>query len=328
MVELLQNCPVCAAPLRQPGESLPDTGGHAYDCPRCGQFGLEDAVRNALRADDLSERQRASLSHVIRLAQSPDARPLVTASLFRQNLKLMLLPTPLEQADNLLRFLAEAQPVPGEPIAINVVEHRAIAGSVTDGGFIFVVRWMQQDGLIEATLQSYYVEGIGHLINGEAIVVLTFRGWERCENLRRGGGTGHTAFIAMKFGCDELTRIVDEHFRPAVKETGFTLRRLDDVPKAGLIDDRLRVEIKAARFLLADLTHGNPGAYWEAGYAEGLGKPVIYTCRQSVFDDPGLRPHFDTNHHLTISWDPERPEEAAEMLKATIRATLPDAKLA
>ena len=51
-----------------------------------------------------------------------------------------------------------------------------------------------------------------------------------------------------------------------------------------MIDDRLRVEIQSARFLIADLTHENRGAFWEAGYAEGLGKPVIYTCEESVFN--------------------------------------------
>ncbi len=134
--------------------------------------------------------------------------------------------------------------------------------------------------------------------------------------------------MAMKFGDKELDELVDEFFRPAVAKTGFTLRRLDDVPKAGLIDDRMRVEIKSSRFLIADLTHANNGAYWEAGYAEGLGKPVIYTCKKSVFDNPGERPHFDTNHHLTVVWDADDRESAAERLKATIRATMPDAKQA
>jgi nucleoside 2-deoxyribosyltransferase len=74
--------------------------------------------------------------------------------------------------------------------------------------------------------------------------------------------------------------------------------------------------------LIADLTHANNGAYWEAGYAEGLGKPVIYRCNRAVFERE--RTHFDTNHHLTVIWDPAAPTEAAEQLKATIGATLPD----
>ena len=128
--------------------------------------------------------------------------------------------------------------------------------------------------------------------------------------------------MAMKFGEPDLDAFLSDHLRPAVKATGFELRRLDDTPKAGLIDDRPRVEIQACRFLIADLTHANNGAYWEAGYAEGLGKPVIYTCKRSEFAKAS---HFDTNHHLTVLWEPDQLAEAAKSLTNTIRATIPEA---
>ena len=134
----------------------------------------------------------------------------------------------------------------------------------------------------------------------------------------------------MKFNEDDLDRMFFDYFKPASLCAGFDLYKLDDEPRAGLIDDRLRLEIRGSRFLVADLTHGNQGAYWEAGYAEGLGKPVIYTCRKDVFEshDKKARPHFDTNHHLTIVWDPNNPVLAGDQLKVTIRATLPsEAKL-
>jgi hypothetical protein len=128
--------------------------------------------------------------------------------------------------------------------------------------------------------------------------------------------------MAMPYDDPRLDKVVDDCFRPAVKQTGFSLERLDDRPRAGLIDDRLRVAIRTARFLIADLTHGNQGAYWEAGYCEGLGKPVIYTCEKTVFD--AKETHFDTNHHLTVPWEERDLAAAAQRLKATIRATLPD----
>jgi len=129
--------------------------------------------------------------------------------------------------------------------------------------------------------------------------------------------------MAMQYGDPVLDGIVNDHFRPGVAQTGFDLKRLDDVPKAGLIDDRLRVEIKSARFLVVDLTRANKGAYWEAGYAEGLGKPVIYTCDETRFREDS---HFDTNHHLHVLWRAENIADAVQRLKATIRATIPEAK--
>lgn len=123
----------------------------------------------------------------------------------------------------------------------------------------------------------------------------------------------------MPYGNTDLDSVVDEFIRPAVGQTGFVLQRLDDDPRAGLIDDQLRVDIQTSRFLIADLTHGNRGAYWEAGYAEGLGKPVIYTCEEEGFSET----HFDANHHLTVIWHIDRLDKARKELKAVIRATLP-----
>ena len=54
-----------------------------------------------------------------------------------------------------------------------------------------------------------------------------------------------------------------------------------------------------------------------------LGRPVIYTCRKDVFDDEKKRPHFDTNHHLTVIWDPAAFDEAMTQLKTVISVTLP-----
>ena len=111
--------------------------------------------------------------------------------------------------------------------------------------------------------------------------------------------------------------------KDAVSKTGFEIRRLDEEKRAGLIDDKLRVEIRRSKFLIADLSDENNGAYWEAGYAEGLGMQVIYICEEEKFEQK--KTHFDTNHHLTVQWknDPESLQKFAEELKATIRATFP-----
>ena len=66
----------------------------------------------------------------------------------------------------------------------------------------------------------------------------------------------------MKFGDSELDEMVDKCFRRAVRRMGFELRR---------------AAVLSARFVISDLTHGSYGAYWEAGFGEGRGIPVIYT---------------------------------------------------
>jgi len=103
--------------------------------------------------------------------------------------------------------------------------------------------------------------------------------------------------------------------------TGFELRILTDGQGAGLIDNQIRAAIRRAAFVIADLSHDNNGAYFEAGFAEGIGLHVIYTCRADIFKEK--KTHFDTNHMVTIPWDPLDMPAAAEQLKNMIRATLP-----
>ena len=96
--------------------------------------------------------------------------------------------------------------------------------------------------------------------------------------------------------------------------------------RAGLIDAIMEHEIRRCRFVVADLSDDNAGAYWEAGFAEGLGKPVFYICCEKEPSDPTIdkKTHFDTNHRQTVSWspDPVSFETTSEKLKAVIRNTL------
>jgi nucleoside 2-deoxyribosyltransferase len=82
----------------------------------------------------------------------------------------------------------------------------------------------------------------------------------------------------------------------------------------------MRAKIRDSAFVLVDLTHDNSGAYWEAGYAEGLGKPVIYLCEESKFEK--AKTHFDTNHCTTVTWDIENVEQFKTKLIATLRNSL------
>jgi hypothetical protein len=237
----------------------------------------------------------------------------VERSLCRQRHAAKSLPTPDAQADNLIRWLGDNSLGPGETARVGSPTHSAIIGAMSGKGFDFILKGLRDEWL----LSNYQALG-DHPQAG----YLTFAGWQRYEALRIGIPSGRVAFMAMKFGEPHLDAFLSDHLRPAVKATGFERWRLGDSPKAGLIDDRLRVEIQACRFLIADLTHAKNGAYWEAGYAEGLGKPVIYTCKRSEFAKAS---HFDTNHHLTVLWESDKLAEAAKNLMNTIRATIPEA---
>jgi len=144
-------------------------------------------------------------------------------------------------------------------------------------------------------------------------------GWNEFDRFRRTASDSRLAFMAMPYNVDLLDSVYSTHIKPAIDQCGFEIRRLDDKPKAGMIDDRMRVEIRRSRFLLAELTKQNKGVYWEAGFAEGLGIPVIYLCNARDFK----RIHFDTSHLTTVKWHSNNLEQLSVDLKNVIRATLP-----
>ena len=279
-----------------------------YDCPNCGKYEISGSASSEGKLET-NETLRAVLSHMIWKMQDNAKVPMI----FTTHLDLAekgTVPDPAEQLDNLIRFLGQAQPSPGTELNVPALCLRAKIGCWKREDEIFIVDSAEKQGLVN---NAAFRSGNG--------LRLTMEGWQRFHELMRGSVSSRTAFMAMPFTNPEVNAVFNDVFRDAVKATGFHLKRLDDEPAAGSIDDRLRVEIRMCRFLIADLTCNNSGAYWEAGYAEGMGKPVIYTCNKFYFNKEGT--HFDTNHHQTVLWDPANPNKAADELKNTIRATLP-----
>ncbi len=301
-------CPVCGSAVTERQQRPGSRDSNFYDCPNCGQY-LIDRTPLA-RIEGLDIKARAILSEEIWRSQSGD-QPFEISSNHLTAAESAELPDPAEQLDLLVLFLGQHQETPGAAVKVAWGNLRAKIGAVTRDDESFILNAAVEGGFVDNSESSMPT----------CSVLLTMRGWERFHEIQRGAVHSRIAFMAMPFGNDTVKRMVDEVFRSAVKETGFDLKRLDDSPPAGLIDNRLRVEIRLCRFLIADLTDANNGAYWEAGYAEGLEKPVIYTCSKEYFDEH--KTHFDTNHQHTIVWDPTDAEKAAEDLKATIRATLP-----
>ena len=59
---------------------------------------------------------------------------------------------------------------------------------------------------------------------------------------------------------------------------------------------------------------------WEAGYMEGLGKPVIYISEKTKFDK--AKTHFDTNHCTTVPWSRTNDAGFRELFIETLRRSL------
>jgi hypothetical protein len=302
-----ESCPICDRALESEREQIGRARAVWISCSLCGEYGITEEAQDSIRDDGLFSDPVKALRvrhHWFRRHETATDSLMTKERL--EALSERPLPDLSQQVDLLVLWLGRNLK-PGQSISLDDGDFfQAVVGSETREGCSFVGEYLVKRGLFEGTDCA---SKDGWCCQGS----LTFEGWANFVELQRGAKTSRRAFFASKWGDSTLDQMVERVFRPAVRATGFELFRLDDEPKAGLIDDRLRVEIRRSRFLIADLTHGNNGAYWEAGYAEGLGKPVIYVCEQKKFDKD--KSHFDTNHHLTVAWDENDPETTAAKLK-------------
>lgn len=220
---------------------------------------------------------------------------------------------PLEQRINIIRYIGDKVTEKGGTIALRISDITPLNGEADETLSHYLIEELEKRGEIifarPLTMGGGYDE-----------VNLSLEGWKIYEVEKRGMVAGNYGFIAMQFNDNELETFVQEVVTPTVEKMGFNLIDVRDVSKAGIIDNIIRSQIRSARFVIADLTHDNNGAYWEAGYAEGLGKPVIYICEKAKFEEK--RTHFDTNHCTTVLWSRDDDDGFRKELTATLRLSL------
>lgn len=305
-----KNCMICGLPLQ---EFEPDSYSTKCECRNCGRFQTKGWDYPSKLFSEMQLENRAAVAHGIRKRQH--AVPLLITREFIDESIRDGLPSIKEQSNRLLYELGtRLQAVSfGKTYKFNLEELPARIGARDPDDVVFLFSQLESRGLVrhEVRLDPKL----------PCIAALTFPGWEKFEGLKSSIDS-RDAFMAMGYGdtnCDKILEV----FKAATRQTGFILYRLDERPEAGIIDNRMRVAIRTSRFVIADITTANLGAYWEAGFAEGLEKPVIYTCSREEFDNKKRR-HFDVEHSQFVIWDLARPERASEDLKATIRETIPE----
>ena len=318
------DCPVC---LNIEGGSCNFSFQACYfECNVCGNYRVDPELCSHaqagaldLRSWRLSKVQTGVLSHRIRMmtneAQNKDSDPLLITRDVLDSLRAnAVLPSPAAQAANFVRFVGDNVSGSGEAIRELPLHIHATIGALTRASAVRLIWELTERGIIRSGGTGTFGQ------TDPTFIILSLDGWELYEAQKRGNVEGNFGLIAMQFNERELDDFVQNVVKPTVTEIGYDLVDIRDVSRAGIIDNIMRIRIREARFVIADLTHDNNGAYWEAGYAEGLGKPVIYICKRTKFD--AEKTHFDTNHCTTVPWSTDDPETFKQRLTATLRRSL------
>ena len=113
-----------------------------------------------------------------------------------------------------------------------------------------------------------------------------------------------------------LDALWENGIKIAVERAGYKPHRVDKEPHLDRIDAKIIADIKDSAFMIADVTQQKQGVYFEAGYALGLKRPIIWCVREDDLDNV----HFDTRQYNHVVW--KTAEDLQEQLYNLICAVL------
>ncbi|MBY0129205.1 nucleoside 2-deoxyribosyltransferase [Bacillus cereus] len=314
-----KRCPICSGNTKEP-QMVGGLAAFLYDCEQCGEFALTVTISQVLaRQEEKVKKNKIAAVLRKRKIRGLGKILIVDKSL---NQELSLFPYPVYPLENLLdeypenvsdrlneslinlgkltKFLGEKVTILDADKSVFFVQ----SDNLEEMGYI--IKQLKQDELIEFQKTP----------DSPVYITVTVKGWNRIAELEKGRDVDtNQVFVAMSFHPD-LDSAYQNAITKAIKEAGYQPIRIDEVEHNNDITDEIIVKIRQSKFVIADFTGHRGGVYFEAGYALGLGKTVIWTCRDDNFKDI----HFDTRQFSHIKWSTE--EELYQKLLNRIKATI------
>ena len=180
----------------------------------------------------------------------------------------------------------------------------------------------ESTGIDEVRYLANYIAGMGwaETVNGQqTLLEVTVLGHNRVSDDTRKVDTAQ-AFVAMWLH-EDMDDVYKNGIEPAIEDAGYKPMLISNKEHINKIEDEIIAEIRRSRFVVADFTHNTRkgvrgSVYYEAGFAHGLGLPVIFATRQKQVE----KLHFDTSHYSHIAWKSE--EDLRDQLVKKIRAVV------
>ncbi len=297
-------CPLCNGAARVQMSETHDL--KVVLCERCGYFQIADYALQGF------EDERHLLAGLAKRASTPNpsvaTRLIFTSESVPTFLSSSGIPRdPIDQQDIVLEYAKEHQRQIAEFIeySSSAATDYSLVFARNPEEFLYLFRVLSDQQLLD--------EPPGRDPSRRTSFRITTDGWKRLRELKKAGGDPDRAFVAMSF-TEELLPAWEQGIKPALEELGFTPVRIDQTHGEDKIDDRIMAEIRKSGLMVADFTGQRGGVYFEAGFAVGLGIPVVWTCRQDDIEQA----HFDTRQQQHLLW--ETPEELKEKLMNHIAA--------
>jgi hypothetical protein len=283
-------CPICKLEKGVVSNGTDFGRNLFYKCERCGQYAITSTAKRMAESRSL-----LSLSSWIREKSDFGLEPPnITSDLIKQIQSFDPQYSPNQKQLILLRKIEKKTEYPGKKVSIYPIFDFPIAWASCEKELIFYCQSLIDRGLLKTDKNEEIDEEFPFDVE------ITPEGWDFLDEHEKPGIMSDQAFVAMSFS-PALNTAWENGFRVAIRDAGFKAYRVDEEPHIDRIDVKIVTEIKNSLFLVADVTEQKQGVYFEAGYAIGLGIPVIWSVRK----DELSKVHFDTRQYNHIVWESE-----------------------
>jgi len=293
-----QTCPICKLNDDQIVHKGSGLLARRTECPRCKKFIILDLIE--FIAPDSFFGPKLSAWIRDRNERYAEVPKLTTATL--ENLQKGL-PNygPREKQIILLQNIERKTAYPGKPVEIIPKYDIPLAWASTEEEFHYYINSLIERGFLKKRGHAGPITRFSDMLFS---VIITADGWDYLEQHERRIEERTQVFVAMSFSAD-LKSIWEGLIFNAITKAGYKPYRVDAEPHSERIDAKIISEIKNSRFVVADVTEQKRGVYFEAGYALGMGLPVLWCVRKDDLD----KVHFDTRQYNHIVWETENDLE-------------------
>ena len=254
--------------------------------------------------------RRRTIEQSCRLNNDADIIPIVLDSDSHKKLinEIPLCNSVSEQQEFLLESLAMMSKNPGDTLILDNESDIVLACATSTNELYWHLESLRGRGLLEPLKKGSFPESPN-------FVTVSTDGWNAYEEYKRNSVNSRQTFVAMSFS-EAMEPLYDDVIKPAIEAAGYYPCRVDKEIHGETIDAKIIAEIRKSHFLFADVTEQNRGVYFEAGFAKGIGIPVIW----SVCEDEIGNVHFDTRQFRHILWSRNNLDKFQSDIKECIEA--------
>lgn len=302
-------CIICGRP--SVSLQIENTSCTFFECPSCGKYAVTDVVI----ISSIEATSKEKLAHLLVEHKLKKRSPFLLAhtnngylhNFIWKDYKELLNEYPkdaLEILDRSLLNLSRLVLHPSDKIHIDQGVTDLFFSKDANGVF-YIIRQLAQQGFttsISVIPNDLYIES---------------NGWAKIAELqKKPEGLLNQVFIAMWFH-ESVEKYFTFGIKKAVEDSiKYKVVKVDLVEHNNKICDQIIAELNKSKLVIADFTGDRGGVYFEAGYAQGMGIPVIWLVKEDWVD----KLHFDTRQYNHIVYKDET--ELYKKLKARIEATI------